>query len=58
MGWNKIYSIVILLFIILGSNVSLAQQGHFTQFYNAPLFVNPAESGSEDNIRVGFNFRR
>jgi len=58
MGWNKIYSIVILLFIILGSNVSLAQQGHFTQFYNAPLFVNPAESGSEDNVRVGFNFRR
>jgi len=55
---NKIYSIVILLFIFLVGNVSYAQQGHFTQFFNAPLYVNPAEAGSEDNIRVGFNFRR
>ena len=55
---NKIYSIVILLFIFLVGNLSYAQQGHFTQFFNAPLYVNPAEAGSEDNIRVGFNFRR
>lgn len=55
---NKLYLIIILLILQLVGKVSFGQQGHFTQFFNAPLYVNPAEAGASDNIRVGFNFRR
>lgn len=36
-----------------------AQGMHFSQYYNAPLLLSPANAGlmPEDNYRVGFNYR-
>lgn len=38
---------------------AMAQSIHFTQYYNAPLLVNPANTAllSEDDFRVGLNYR-
>lgn len=47
-----------LLVLMLLSIKVYAQQGHLTQFFNASLYVNPAEAGAENKIRVGLNYRR
>jgi len=46
------------IFLLIISGYSFGQQGHFTQFFNAPIYTNPAEAGAENNIRVGLNYRR
>jgi type IX secretion system PorP/SprF family membrane protein len=60
---NMILKFIKILFFLLSLLVSsrkmYAQEGHFTQFFNAPVYVNPAEAGAEkDIIRVGLNYRR
>jgi type IX secretion system PorP/SprF family membrane protein len=48
---------------ILGSIVlflsfsAQAQDVQFSQFYAAPMYLNPAFTGSSEMTRVGFNFR-
>lgn len=51
---RKIY-----LFItsVLMSVLAMAQDAQLTQFYNAPLYINPAFAGSIELSRVGFNQR-
>lgn len=44
-----------LLFMVSGR--LLAQDVQFSQFYAAPLFLNPAFAGSAEMTRVGLNFR-
>lgn len=51
------YLFSLLILMMLSLRVS-AQQGHLTQFFNASLYVNPAEAGAENKIRVGLNYRR
>src|SRR5690554_123711 len=34
-----------------------AQDTQYSQFYAAPLYLNPAFTGSEENTRVGINYR-
>lgn len=36
---------------------SFAQDPQFSQFYNSPLYLNPAYAGTGDNTRAVFNFR-
>ncbi len=46
------------LFLFIGMcRVLLAQDSQLTQFYNAPLYLNPAFAGSVELSRVGFNQR-
>lgn len=46
------------LFLLIGSNVALAQDKHFTQFYAAPMSLNPALTGAmEGSYRVGSIYR-
>lgn len=54
-GMKKIYS----LFIALVCAVSLfAQDIHYSQFYNAPLLLNPALTGFTPGVaRIGVNYR-
>jgi type IX secretion system PorP/SprF family membrane protein len=35
----------------------LAQDPQFSQYYNAPLYLNPAFAGTAEHTRVGMNFR-
>ena len=36
----------------------MAQDFHYSQFYAAPLYLNPALTGSTELSRVGFNYRK
>ena len=45
------------LFILLGTGMVNAQDPQFSQFYAAPLFMNPAFAGSTNQGRVGMNYR-
>jgi type IX secretion system PorP/SprF family membrane protein len=47
----------VLLFMALTVGYVQAQDTQFSQFYAAPLFLNPAFAGSSEITRVGFNFR-
>ena len=47
----------VLLFMVLTIGYTKAQDTQFSQFYAAPLFLNPAFAGSSEITRIGFNFR-
>ncbi|MES2704386.1 MAG: PorP/SprF family type IX secretion system membrane protein [Bacteroidota bacterium] len=55
---KKIRLMIVLLCVICSSRV-VGQGIHFTQFYNAPLMVNPANTAllSDDDFRIGLNYR-
>ncbi|MBL4656577.1 MAG: PorP/SprF family type IX secretion system membrane protein [Flavobacteriales bacterium] len=48
---------VLSLYLMLG-NYSFAQDPQFSQFYNAPLYLNPAFTGNTIQGRVGGNYRK
>jgi type IX secretion system PorP/SprF family membrane protein len=50
----KYYTILILSITCLPS---FAQDPQFSQYYNAPLYLNPAFTGTAEHTRVGLNFR-
>ena len=51
------YFFYLLFFSFISTNV-VAQDIHFSQFYSAPLTVNPAQTGLFDgNYRLGLNYR-
>jgi len=43
--------------LLMWSLPLVAQDIQYSQFYAAPLFLNPAFTGSEENTRVGVNYR-
>lgn len=49
----------ILLSLCFQSNIGRAQGLHFSQFFNSPLLVNPANTGlmSDHDFRIGANYR-
>lgn len=53
---KKFLHIVLISLVSAGSG--WAQNGHFTQFYTSGTHFNPAEAGSENNIRAIANYRR
>lgn len=48
---------LILIITLLGSRFSMAQDPVFSQFYNSPLYLNPALIGEEENLFVNFAHR-
>ena len=52
--------IILLLYacLITGSTGVLAQDFQFTQFYAAPLNLNPAFAGAMETTRIGINYRK
>ncbi|MGK7396036.1 MAG: PorP/SprF family type IX secretion system membrane protein [Candidatus Cyclobacteriaceae bacterium M3_2C_046] len=52
----RIIQIIIVLWVITG-NLAQAQDPQFSQFYAAPLYLNPAFAGSSGLARVGLNYR-
>ncbi|MFN7275608.1 MAG: type IX secretion system membrane protein PorP/SprF, partial [Bacteroidota bacterium] len=51
--------LIFTLLSILSSSRSWGQDIHFSQYYNAPLLVNPANTGFNPDFdyRVGVNYR-
>lgn len=49
--------LLVCLLAILGAGKIYAQDPQFSQFYAAPLYMNPAFAGSTELSRVGLNFR-
>ena len=45
------------LFIFCGVETAHAQDPQFSQFYAAPLYLNPALAGSTNQARAGINYR-
>lgn len=57
-GKKSMYRIVLLIVFILGlEGVVTAQDPQFSQFYAAPLYLNPALAGSTGQARAGMNYR-
>ncbi len=54
MGWIKSVVLVLLMF---GSGLLKAQDPQFAQYYNNPLYLNPAMAGLDDDIYFGLNYR-
>jgi type IX secretion system PorP/SprF family membrane protein len=58
----KSFSIIFIIncLILVLANVSVAQDLHFSQFYNSPLTCNPANTGfmPDADFRLGMNYRR
>jgi type IX secretion system PorP/SprF family membrane protein len=45
------------IFLLTGCGILQAQDPMFSQFYAAPLYLNPALAGAETNMIVGLNYR-
>src|SRR6187549_4036717 len=56
---NVLYKSVLVVsgLILLGLNPVTAQDPQFSQFYAAPLYLNPAFAGATQQGRVGMNYR-
>ena len=55
---KKLYKICCLGFTMILLNTALAQDVHFSQFFSAPLILNPAFTGKFDgNLRVISNYK-
>ena len=46
-----------LIFLLLTTAIAEAQDPMFSQFYSAPLYLNPSLAGAETNMVVGMNYR-
>lgn len=54
----KNISFLVVLFFLFSVKLSVAQDVQFSQFYAAPLYLNPAFAGANERGRAGLNFRR
>lgn len=54
---NKIFLAFAILLSACYSNKVLAQDPQFSQYYAAPLYLNPALTGINQNGRAGVNYR-
>jgi type IX secretion system PorP/SprF family membrane protein len=56
--YHQRFSYISFLFaIILTASNAIAQDAMFSQFYAAPLYLNPSLAGAETNVIVGMNYR-
>ncbi len=49
--------LLLILALLAGFTATHAQDTQYSQFYSAPLFLNPAFAGSTELTRVGVNYR-
>jgi len=53
----KYLTVSLLIIMLLASERATAQDPQFSQFYAAPLYLNPAFAGATQQTRVGINYR-
>ena len=49
--------LIILIFFAMMTGISFAQDPLFSQYYAAPLYLNPAFAGTDSSARISFNYR-
>ena len=54
----KRFGVLVCLFLLMAVEKSWAQDPQFSQFYAAPIFLNPAFAGSSEDTRLVLNHRR
>lgn len=54
---NKNILSIVVVFLLLSSSSLVGQDVQFSQFYSAPLYLNPAFTGATQLTRVGSNYR-
>lgn len=54
----SLHVFILLIFNLLSIHSLTGQEGQLSQFFNAPLYFNPAEAGASKNIRVIANYRK
>ncbi len=54
---RRVCTLIVCLFAFLGSLELKAQDPQFSQFYAAPLYINPAFTGASQFTRFGVNYR-
>jgi type IX secretion system PorP/SprF family membrane protein len=54
---KKIYKRICLLLVYVITIPCVAQDVHFSQFWMTPLLLNPAQAGSQQNVRGVINYR-
>lgn len=54
----RIKNLLFCLVIFLSAGMVKSQDFHYSQFYAAPLYLNPALTGSTELSRVGLNYRK
>lgn len=56
---GRLVRALLMLFLLAGSNMVFAQDLHFSQWFNAPLMVNPANAGfiPDADYKLGANYR-
>ncbi len=54
---KKIYKFIVAIICLLSANSGYAQDAMFSQYYAAPLYLNPGLAGSVAQPRVIFNSR-
>lgn len=52
-----LHHIIYVVLLVIGSSTLQAQDAHFSQFYAAPLYLNPAFAGNTTQARMGINYR-
>lgn len=54
---NKLIKILLVFFVLLGSEFGYAQDPQLSQFYASPLYLAPSFAGSTNGSRVVMNYR-
>ena len=54
---QRISFVLLILAILLSTNKAWAQDPQFSQYYSAPLYLNPALAGITQQGRAGINYR-
>jgi len=56
--FTQVKLLALLAALVLGTGAVRAQDAQFSQYYAAPLFINPAMAGVSNNVVLGLNYRR
>ncbi len=54
---SKLRTLIVICFILLTSGL-VAQDANYTQFYNNPVYYNPANAGLEDGMQIHTAYRK
>jgi type IX secretion system PorP/SprF family membrane protein len=57
-AWARLWALALLVVALISPEKAAAQDAQFSQYFAAPLYVNPAFTGTALRNRVAFNYRK
>lgn len=55
---KRVFSVLLLLLLMMGPGLLRGQDPMFSQFFAAPIYLNPAFAGSANCFRISINYRQ